>query len=293
VSETKILEAVDLVEAESLPDEASLFLESKATKTQPEIKKPPHTSQKSTPSTQPKDPFALKPLNEWFKFSPGYGTALFSGNKDGSRESLKLSISMSPIKNFFIGTTLHRTVNSYSNPYYEPDFSYSFGYMNWSPDTFSLLYSNYANNKFFPKEDESRFNFQSGLWDLSYNTKIEGIKLRTAFNYTHKPKVYNLQVSASKKIGKFLYSARYKRYLEKNQNQLTLSAKGYLYKKLFASGSMYFYSHPNKQTSLEQDYAVSFGWKDLNKGYSILFSTYYQPNGAPFRKGNFLVNFNF
>ena len=229
----------------------------------------------------------IKPFNKWFKFSFGFGTSYSNIFKENNttRESIKSSISLSPIKNIFMGITLMKTINKKHNQYYEPDFSYSFGYSDWHQDTFSLIYSNYADNKFSPKGEKGRFNFTSGNWDLSYKTKIKGISIFGNFQYSHKNRTKYFALKSGKKLGNLSFSAKYRRTLHINQDQLTLAAKGYVYKKFYVSTSIYLYSHADRQTSLEPDYAYSFGWRDSRKGkVSIMYSNYYTPTRFPWKK---------
>ena len=287
-----MLETINVVESEQLNDETDLFMQNSISEALSAKKATPPKRMtlssrpkskdraKASPSNKkPDDPFALKPLEKWFSFSGGFVTGL-SPTDDEKRVSAKLSAYVSPVKNFFAGATFFKTLNRYSNVYYEPDFYYSFGYRDWRDNTWSFIYSNYANNKFSPQKDEGRFNFDEGVWDLSYKHSYKGVSLRYAFNYTEKPYQASLKVSASKKVGEALLSAQYKRYLEIDQDQLTLSAKGYLYKKLYASLSLYLYSDRElKYPYTEADYAFSIGWKETEKGkISIVYSNYYLPN---------------
>jgi len=228
----------------------------------------------------------IKPLNKWFKFSLRFGSSYsnFFKENNTTRETIKASVSISPIKYLFAGATFMKTINKKHNIYYEPDFSYSFGYSDWHQDTFSLMYSNYADNKFNPKGKKSRFNFTSGNWDLSYKTKIKDIYFYGNLKYSHKNKSKYFSVKASKKLNKLLFSVKYRRSLHIDQDRVTLAAKGYIYKKFYASASLYMYSHLNKQTFLEPDYAYSFGWRDSRKGkVSIMYSNYYTATRFPWR----------
>lgn len=53
---------------------------------------------------------------------------------------------------------------------WNPDFTYSFGYEDWRPDTFSFLYSNYTGTRLRPDRSrgEGRSNFSQGQWSLAY-----------------------------------------------------------------------------------------------------------------------------
>jgi len=236
---------------------------------------------KVTQKTKEKEDFIqIKPLNKWFKYSLSYKTSLANLGKDSdtTKESANLSLFFSPAKYFFATAFLSKTLNNKHNKYYEPDFSYSFGYANWHQNTFGLVYSNYADNKFNPTGKKDRFNFSEGTWDFSYKNKFKDIYLNADLEFIPKGSKTYLSLKASKKIKKFLFSAKFKHYLHNNQDQVTLSARGFVYKKIYASASVYLYSHMGRQSSNDPDYAFSIGWKDTRKGkMSIMLSNYYTP----------------
>jgi len=156
------LEKLDLFESDQISDELSLFRQDKK-------------EEKTT---------GFKPLEDWCKFSVGYSTTVENlGKPNSGREALKGTVTINPHSYYFFGMTSSLDLNGYNNPFYQPDFSYSFGYSDWHLDTFSWNYSNYANNKFSPKEGEDRFNFGKGNWELSYKTKVDDVTLTAKGKY--------------------------------------------------------------------------------------------------------------
>ncbi|RUM69619.1 MAG: hypothetical protein DSZ09_05420 [Sulfurovum sp.] len=260
--------------------------------------------------TKPKNKYALKDFSKWFKYSFSFNTSFanWKSYHDSTREYLKGTIIISPIKYLFLSVTFNKTINRYYNKYYTPDFSYSFGYSDWHQDTFGLIYSNYADNRFNPDAKHKRFNFDAGSWDLSYKTKYKDLYLYGDIKYIQKYKKgyislkANKIIKSNKFIKKYTLSAKYKRYIHINQDQVTFSARGYLYKKFYVAGSLYLYSHLSKQTYLEPDYAYTFGWRDTRKGkLSIMYSNYYKPTrfnwrpkeGPSFDRGSVSLYLNF
>ncbi|CAA6800123.1 MAG: Unknown protein [uncultured Sulfurovum sp.] len=278
------LEKLDLFESDQLGDEVALFRQ-----------------------TKKKQGTGFKPLNKWFKFSVAYSTTLQNIEEPNSgREALKGTFMINPHSYYFLGATSSLDINNYNNIYYQPDFSYSFGYSDWHQDTFSWNYSNYANNKFSPKDGESRFNFQSGNWELAYKTKVEdvalvdNIKLNAKIKY--KPSSNSKKVYIKAKtvvLDDVMISAQLKHNITTKQNRLTLSAKTFLYDKFFVSGTAYEYYKPDSIGSNDGEYAYSFGWAD-SKPYhpSIIYSNYYTPTrwdsdeGPKFKEGTLSVKFN-
>lgn len=244
------------------------------------------SGKKLTKSSSLKEFFKLKPLRSWVKGSVSYSTTPNNlvGAEQG-RETLNFPISITPIKNFFLSANFKYDLNSYNNIYYQPDFSYSFGYSDWHIDTWGLNYSNYANNKLNPKEGEDRFNFESGRWDLNYKTKINGVKWKGSYQYTRASESKTFKLTASKTLfDKVSTSAMWKHNFHYKQERLTLSAKSFIYKKFMIGGSAYLYSDYGVQKSLEPDYAYSFGWYDKRQYHpTITYSNYYMPTRWPGR----------
>ncbi len=251
-----------------------------------------------------KERFKIKDFSKWFKYGLGYSTSVSNLSDSGaSREYLKASITVSPIKYFFLGATFNKDINGYKNIYYQPDFSYSFGYSDWHTDTWSLIYSNYSDNKITPTIGQDRFHFDEGVWELKYKSKIDNYNVWGALQHIQKGSQGQLVLNASRMLeNDVLLSSNLKFYLHTNQQQLTLSGKTFLYKKFFVSGSLYFYSDLDKQTDLEPDYAYSFGWVNPQKGgVSIVYSNYYTPtrwgwrdkDGPNFNQGALTLSVNF
>lgn len=56
---------------------------------------------------------------------------------------------------------------------YSTNFVYSFGYDDWHPGTFSLVYGNYSdNNYFYPAKDQQRTRFEQGTWTFAYKFSL-------------------------------------------------------------------------------------------------------------------------
>jgi len=277
VQEKKVrdLNLLELVQDERVPRNVALDMmaqqkaEQQAERQQGKGKK---KKKKETPF------FVLNPLDKWFHFSMSGGGSPFNYEAQGS--NLNLSINISPAKYFFISTSLALAVNSYTSPYYQPDFSYSFGYSDWHPDTIGFAYSNYANNKFIPEGNEDRFNFQQGTWEINYKNRYEKFNLFASLTYTPFYDFRKSKIKLSKTFWekKLLTSASWEHYFHDEQERLILDSKYLITKKLFATATAYFYADYAKQTDLEPDYAYSIGWLDTRKYHpSITFSNYYTP----------------
>ncbi|CAA6822178.1 MAG: Unknown protein [uncultured Sulfurovum sp.] len=278
VEEIAELEKLDLFESDQLGDELTLFRQEK---------------KKSTKG--------FKPFADWFKYSLAYSSMLKNfGTPDSGREAIKGTIMINPHSYYFLGVTSSFDINSYENPYYQPDFSYSFGYSDWHMDTFSWNYSNYANNKFSPEEGEDRFNFDKGNWELSYKTKVDDVTYTAKGKYVTASDTKKLYLKAKTIVlDDVMVSAQVKHNINTQQNRLTLSAKTFLYEKFFVSGSVYEYYKPDSIGSNDGEYAYSFGWSDSRPFHpSIVYSNYYTPTrwdsdeGPKFNEGTVSIKFN-
>jgi len=279
--EVKELEKIDLYEGDQLSTETALFMENSL-------------ANKNSKS-------GFKPLSKWLSCSLGYGTTLNNlREKNYGREAVKTTCTLTPYSYFFAGTTLSFDINDYTNPYYQPDFSYSFGYSDWHQDTWSFGYSNYSNNKIHPKGKENRFNFQSGTWEVGYKNKIDNISLSAKAKYIPIHNTKKLSISSKTTVlDKVMVSAQLQHNIDSKQNKLTLSAKTFVYDKLFVSGSVYEYYKKDTKGTLDPDYAYSIGWKDSRPFHpSITYSNYYMPTrwasdeGPKFKDGSLSVSFS-
>lgn len=224
--------------------------------------------------------FRVKDFDKWFKSHVSYCNFVkdMTGKEKGW-EALHAAVLMSPIENFYVGTTLILNLNDYNNHHYQPDFTYTIGYADWRPDTFGLTYSNYANNKFYPKKSKDHFNFDEGTWEVNYKTRLDPWRVQAAYRYTPFIDKKMLKVTASGMLHeKVHFSAAWDHYFNYPQERLTLSGKAFVFDRLFASGSVYLYSSLERQTDLEPDYAYSFGWYDHRPYHlSFTYTNYYMP----------------
>ena len=225
----------------------------------------------------------FKDPKNWLSINVAYSSKVQNYHKqDSGREILKTSFSLSPYKGFFLGTTIMQDLNAYESKAYQPDFVYSFGYRS---NPWSLTYANYSNNKFDGSGSQKKFHLDQGGLALNYKTKVEDIPLSISLNHSLSNDTKRISINTYDKLfDKVLVSGQLKHYFEYSQNQLTLSAKTFLYEKFFIAGSTYFYSHAENQVPFEPDYAYSFGWKDRRAFYpSIVYSSYYTPTRWPNR----------
>jgi hypothetical protein len=90
----------------------------------------------------------------------------------------QLSLNWHPVQDpaWFVRMGVFRYLQPSRQQPWEPDFSYAFGYDDARPGTLSLVYENYAGNRFRPDRmlGESRANFGQGTWSAGYKFMLPG-----------------------------------------------------------------------------------------------------------------------
>ena len=184
--------------------------------------------------------------------------------------------------NFFIGIDFTKFL--YKQPW-NPDFSYSFGYDDWHPNTFNIQYANYSNNRLRPTRGEKFTKFENGSFSGGYKfiypnlfTKgdIKDSKLKGSVGLSVTPKYYN---SATAKNKNFKYVTNIGMSYEALP-QLTLSLTGFTY------------LNKKSQEVFNPDFSYSISYKRPVK-YGVFSISYqnYGPTRYPWRKkmSNFLA----
>lgn len=165
-----------------------------------------------------------------------------------------LSMQYSPLSNFFANTTVNvplQEVNKYATR-----FSYSFGYDDWRPNTFSFIYSNYAeDNHFFPQKGKQITEFETGAFTGAYKFELpEGIEKHLLIN---KDDNIGCQVG-------YTYSYRYYDSVSdatKRHKNVLLASCGYTLKgRYFLRFSSFYYPEKAQQQPWNSDYTYSFGY---------------------------------
>ena len=213
----------------------------------------------------------------------GFDTSLRNlKESDSGRSKINFSLSITPMDYLYFTITSMWDINGYKNPYYQPDYYYTFGYSDYHKDTWGFSYSNYKNNII---SKDNLYGFKDGTWEVNYKTKIEDIDLMAKATYVPSENEKFLSIRAYTPLNDYTsLSVEYEHYLHINQEKLTISAKSFLYKKFFVSATAFLYSNLDNQTDLESDYSYSFGWKDSRPyHFSIQYSQEYSPTRWPWR----------
>jgi len=207
--------------------------------------------------------------------------AIGGGTQGERRANMTLSatITYNPISYWFFSVTFYRYLHPQYQAPWDPDFSYTFGYNDWHPYTFSLVYSNYGGNRLFPKKGEKFTTFEEGTWSLGWKfvlpQKIErlftvhktgGIGCSIHYNYT--PRYFDLATLSNKH----------------SKQSLSLNIKYTIYKWWYANVTLYWYPHPDQQQPWDPDFTYGFGYFDWHPGTISIQYNNYSGNRFPWKK---------
>lgn len=178
-----------------------------------------------------------------------------------------------------------------------PDFTYAFGYDDWHPGTWHLVYANYTGTRFRPDpaQGESRFNFPEGQWTAGYKFALpralqdvllvgDGDRTICSGNGHLMPRYEDFATGATKSGKKSLSLAcRYER------------ASGW-----FAQAAVYAYPDRSQQQPWDPDFTYGFGYEDWRPGtVSIRYANYsgnrfpgrsVAPGEGAFRSGSVTIS---
>jgi hypothetical protein len=207
------------------------------------------------------------------------------GDPGSTSRNISISVKDSPITFWYLQTTFDIYFQPDLKRAWNPDFTYSFGYDDWHPYTFSLTYSNYGGNRFAPNysEGESITPLQVERSRL----EPKGAKFNWATHYTVVPRYEDL---ASNKIQDWKQSA-------------SLSCTNTVYKFFYWTLTAIKYPYRSQEQPWDPDYTYGFGYFDYRRGrFSIEYNNYsgnrypWRASGktaATFRSGGVSVFWNF
>ncbi len=174
---------------------------------------------------------------------------------------------------WFISGTVYYYWDQDQQQAWNPDFTYVFGYSDWRPYTFSLVYSNYGGNRFNPGPGEKVTNFNQGTWALGWKFPItnpvkdwltftpEGaIGCQVDYNYT--PEYFDLA------------SISYKT----SHQTISLGCKYSIFGNWYVNGTAFYYFDKSQQQPWNPDFTYGFGYFDWRPGTITLQYNNYSGN---------------
>jgi hypothetical protein len=144
---------------------------------------------------------------------------------------------------------------------WNPDFTYSFGYNDWHPYTFSFVYSNFNGNRFAPNvaKGEVVSNFWEGNFSLGW--KFPSAKLIE----------YLCVVHPSGGIGHSIHLNIHPQYrkADAQHNELgywktsaSFSTKYTIYEQIYLNFTVFWYPIPGQQQPWDPDFTYGIGFFD-------------------------------
>ncbi|WP_042528411.1 hypothetical protein [Yersinia ruckeri] len=214
--------------------------------------------------------------------------------RDSSKEVYKLnqqglfSMQYSPISYFFANMSIRVPLQNASK--YSTNYVYSFGYDDWHPGTFSLVYGNYSdNNSFFPAAGAQSTRFEQGGWTLGYKFTLPKV-IESAL-------LINKDDSIGCQVG-YSYVPRYfsdaSSTIKENKNSFLGSCGYTLQQHYFFRLSAFYFPDHQQQQPWDYDYSYSFGytsgyapgsWSIHYDNYSGTRYPWRQDANANFRSG--------
>jgi poly(3-hydroxybutyrate) depolymerase len=199
-------------------------------------------------------------------------------NKKGSNSqgepnnnlALTASLRYNPISYWFADVTLYKYINTDLQAPWHPDYTYTFGYDDWHPYTFSLVYGNYNGNRFNLNNNETSTNFWEGIFSLgwkfpTFNFFESLLKVHSTSGLGHKisynvvPKYSDISIDTKQDW----------------KQSISLYTKYSIYKSFYIDVNLFYYLNPSQQQPWDPDFTYTFGYFDWHAGtFSFQYSNY-------------------
>ncbi|MFT5788638.1 MAG: hypothetical protein ACI8SJ_000745 [Shewanella sp.] len=228
------------------------------------------------------------------------GTIPVNATTGPSNQNLTASLSLkySIIGHWFISATAYHYFDKELQQAWNPDFTYVFGYSDWHPYTFSLLYSNYGGNRFSPEPGGKHTEFSQGTWALGWKFPVtkpfvdwfsftdEGA-IGCQFDYNYTPEYFDLA------------SIEYKT----SHQTISLGCKYSIVGNWYANASAFYYLDSSQKQPWNPDFTYGFGYFDWRPGtITIQYNNYSGnrwnsadrgPDTGRFKDGSLSISYSF
>ncbi len=222
-----------------------------------------------------------------------------SSGATGNIMDLRATLRYNPFSYWFFQSNFYVYPNPGDRAHWNPDFTYAFGYDDWHPYTFSLVYSNYMGNHFFPNRQDGEVytRFEQGTFSLGWKYVLPRFLEQW----------FIVHPSGSVGLG-FYYNATPSYYDQLSngtrgwKQSLSLAVKYTIYKWFYINAVFYFYPDPSQQQPWDPDFSYGFGYFDWHPGtISIQYNNYSgtrypwrsrSPNTGGFEDGSFSISYS-
>lgn len=208
--------------------------------------------------------------------------------------TLQADLRYNPSGAWFIGATFYRYLMGDRQRPWNPDFTYVFGYDDWRPGTFSVVYGNYTGNRINPDRShlvegqrEEFTHFRQGQLSVGYKPVIpasvkallllrkqDDIACSTNFNYTPR------------------YTDNKTLTLRSGKRSVSLGCRYSTPGNWYVNGTFFYYPDRSQQQPWDPDFTYGFGYFDWHPGTVTVQYNNYSGNRYPWHtsapgQGNF------
>jgi hypothetical protein len=180
---------------------------------------------------------------------------------------------------------------------WEGDFSYSFGYEDWTPYTLSVVYENQMANRFRPDRAAGEYftHYLEGYYTFGWKFLLA--------DTLAKPMLLDLKQNILCRAA-YVFTPRYSDTLgnlHKHKQAWSLNCNYPIYDAWYFSVNLFYYPDPGQQQPWDADYTYEFGYAGwLPGGFSLQYKNYagnrYPWNDTPgsggFSSGGLYVSWN-
>ncbi len=199
----------------------------------------------------------------------------------GNTPTLKATVKYNPVSAWFATGTAYIYLDRDLQEEWNPDFSYVFGYDDWRPYTFSLVYSNYGGNRFSPDRAQGAevTEFDEGTVSLGWKFPIPD-RLAKPFvvasdggigciiGYNVSPRYFDLRSSENRSW----------------KQAASLGCKYIITGNWYLNWTAFYYPKEYQQQPWDPDYTYGFGYFDWRPGTISLQYNNYSGNRFPGRQ---------
>jgi len=190
------------------------------------------------------------------------------------------SVTYVPVSFWFWNITAYKYLdNKYKAPWH-PEFSYRFGYDDWHPYTFSLVYGNYGGNRIFPDESkgEEWTHFNQGTISLGWKF-IEPKALAKIFLFDSSETInHSINFNLTPR-----YTDASGQVLKKWKQSVSFGTNYPVYDWFYWNFTLFYYPDPAQQQPWDPDFTYGFGYFDWHRGSVNVQNSKYTDNRLPWR----------
>lgn len=201
------------------------------------------------------------------------------GDRGTNSSNFSFSIRDTPITSWFVQASVYAYVNPKLKRPWNPDFTYSFGYDDWHPYTFSLTYANYGGNRFQPGRKEAVTIFSQG--GINFGWKFNLPKKAEAPFLVHRSSTLNFSVNHLA-VPRYTDLATNSTKDWKHSEQF--SCKNNVYGNFYWNLTLFYYPIGRQRQPWDPDFTYGFGYFDWRPGKISVEYNNYAGNRYPWNK---------